>query len=147
MSSARKVTITEDELGRRRVAHARKLKTLFDNRLSVASQTLAVYVGLFDDVLLDVAQEAHREAHTLGVSLHSSDVARFKLQPSYPDPQLNNKTQVDIFGQTHPAVAADIVACRNCGRQLAAGRFAPHLEKCLGKGRASARATRRVVAS
>ncbi|WJX66534.1 SAGA-associated factor [Trifolium repens] len=23
----------------------------------------------------------------------------------------------------------------NCGRSIAAGRFAPHLEKCMGKGR------------
>lgn len=51
---------------------------------------------------------------------------------------------VDVFGQTHPAKATDVVTCRNCGRQVQAGTFAPHLEKCLmGKGRAAARAANR----
>jgi hypothetical protein len=51
---------------------------------------------------------------------------------------------VDVFGQTHPAKATDVVTCKNCGRQVQAGTFAPHLEKCLmGKGRAAARAANR----
>ncbi|KAG2494308.1 hypothetical protein HYH03_007661 [Edaphochlamys debaryana] len=50
---------------------------------------------------------------------------------------------VDIFGQSHPAKATDVVTCRNCGRQVQAGSFAPHLEKCMGKGRAAARAASR----
>ena len=41
----------------------------------------------------------------------------------------------DIFGQTHPPKANDLVTCKNCGRVVQAGVFAPHLEKCLGKGR------------
>lgn len=36
--------------------------------------------------------------------------------------------------------------CPNCGRSLAAIRFAPHLEKCMGMGRSSSRiATRRIA--
>lgn len=36
--------------------------------------------------------------------------------------------------------------CPNCGRNLAAIRFAPHLEKCMGMGRNSSRiATRRIA--
>jgi SAGA-associated factor 11 len=44
-----------------------------------------------------------------------------------------SKGGVDVFGQTHPAIAADIIECMNCGRPVVAGRFAPHLEKCMGK--------------
>jgi len=47
---------------------------------------------------------------------------------------------VDVFGQQHPAKATEVVTCRNCGRQVQAGTFAPHLEKCMGKGRAAGRA-------
>ena len=37
-------------------------------------------------------------------------------------------------------------ACPNCGRNIAAIRFAPHLEKCMGMGRSSSRiATRRIA--
>ena len=45
----------------------------------------------------------------------------------------------DLFGQVHPAVATEAVECTSCGRKVAAGRFAPHLEKCLGQGRQASR--------
>ena len=44
-----------------------------------------------------------------------------------------SKGGVDVFGQTHPAIAADVIKCMNCGRPVVACRFAPHLEKCMGK--------------
>ena len=48
----------------------------------------------------------------------------------------------DIFGHKLKQVV-DTLTCTNCGAQVAANRFAPHLERCmLGKGRASARAAR-----
>lgn len=45
------------------------------------------------------------------------------------------KEHVDVFGHRHPPVAADVIDCYNCGRPVAAGRFAPHLHKCMGKVR------------
>jgi hypothetical protein len=66
---------------------------------------------------------------------------RFKPLP----PQPGVRGPVDVFGQTHPAKATDVVLCLNCGRNVAAGTFAPHLEKCLGKGRAAARAAARKI--
>jgi hypothetical protein len=46
--------------------------------------------------------------------------------------------------QVHPGTATEIVICMNCGRKAQAGKFAYHLEKCLGKGRqASGRQTSR----
>lgn len=38
--------------------------------------------------------------------------------------------------------------CPNCQRNMAASRFAPHLEKCMGMGRNSSRlASRRIATS
>jgi SAGA-associated factor 11 len=54
-----------------------------------------------------------------------------------------SKGAVDMFGnQVHP-VALDQVGCPVCRRHVAAGRFAPHLEKCMGKGRQASRAAAR----
>lgn len=44
-----------------------------------------------------------------------------------------------MFGQTHPQVATDTVLCSSCKRNVQAGRYAPHLEKCLGKVRCQPR--------
>lgn len=47
-----------------------------------------------------------------------------------------SKGAVDMFGNEIEPVAKDVVACMNCGRRVAAGRFASHLDKCLnGKQR------------
>lgn len=53
----------------------------------------------------------------------------------------------DIFGN-YAKQFVDTLTCTNCGTQIAANRFAPHLERCLlGKGRASARAARDMMRS
>lgn len=43
------------------------------------------------------------------------------------------KYTVDVFELTHPTIAQEMFDCMNCGRPIVAGRFAPHLEKCMGK--------------
>ncbi|KAH7698242.1 SAGA complex, partial [Aphelenchoides avenae] len=48
----------------------------------------------------------------------------------------------DIFGN-HEAKRAMECKCFECGRMIAATRFAPHLEKCIGMGRNSSRVARR----
>ncbi|KAL4228694.1 Ataxin-7-like protein 3 [Mactra antiquata] len=45
---------------------------------------------------------------------------------------------VDVFGNL-PAKKQLECICPNCQRNLAASRFAPHLEKCMGMGRNSSR--------
>lgn len=53
---------------------------------------------------------------------------------------------VDIFGQVYNQWKNKECECPNCKRLIAASRFAPHLEKCLGMGRNSSRiANRRLV--
>ena len=45
---------------------------------------------------------------------------------------------MDVFGQLPVKKQQDCI-CPNCSRTLAADRFAPHLEKCMGMGRNSSR--------
>nr|GEY42292.1 SAGA-associated factor 11 homolog isoform X1 [Tanacetum cinerariifolium] len=97
---------------------------------------------LVDSMIMDVASESHRIAR-LGLDrnlddeeeeLRLSAQARARVADSSHS-EANSKYVVDIFGQTHPPVASEIFDCMNCGRSIVAGRFAPHLEKCMGKGR------------
>ena len=46
-----------------------------------------------------------------------------------------SKGAVDMFGNMIQPVALDHVLCPNCERKVSSGRFAPHLEKCMGGGR------------
>lgn len=109
------------------------------------------FESLLDCIIADVASECHRIAR-LGLDRHLeneeeelrlSAQARAQVADPSSSNETNSKHVVDIFGQTHPAVANEIVDCMNCGRPVMAGRFAPHLEKCMGKGRrARLKATR-----
>ncbi|KAF3846076.1 hypothetical protein F7725_003154 [Dissostichus mawsoni] len=54
---------------------------------------------------------------------------------------------VDIFGQVYNQWKNKECECPNCKRLIAASRFAPHLEKCLGMGRNSSRIANRRLAS
>lgn len=94
-----------------------------------------------DSIIVDVASECHRVAR-LGLDrnfeveeeeLRLSAQARARVADSSNNGETSSKYVVDIFGQTHPAVANEIFECMNCGRSIVAGRFAPHLEKCMGK--------------
>jgi hypothetical protein len=46
---------------------------------------------------------------------------------------------IDVFGNIIQPIALDPVICPNCTRKIAAGRFAPHLDKCTGRGRLASR--------
>ncbi|GAX79417.1 hypothetical protein CEUSTIGMA_g6858.t1 [Chlamydomonas eustigma] len=100
-----------------------------------------LYLQVLDHIILDISQQVHREVKTC---------PQLQLLPNcYCPPDFAKadpackQAPLDIFGQSHPAKATDIVTCKNCGRQVQAGTFAPHLEKCMGRGRAAARAANR----
>ena len=60
-------------------------------------------------------------------------------------PAIIDRPGVDVLGQVQTKKNYECV-CPNCQRNLAASRFAPHLEKCMGMGRNSSRiASRRLV--
>jgi SAGA-associated factor 11 len=92
-----------------------------------------------------VASEAHRAAR-LGFDYrlrneeddetHTCASARATLGDVDSSASENSgRYTVDVFEQTHPTIALEMFDCMNCGRPIVAGRFAPHLEKCMGKGR------------
>ncbi|KAH0626908.1 hypothetical protein JD844_002202 [Phrynosoma platyrhinos] len=54
---------------------------------------------------------------------------------------------LDIFGQVYNQWKNKECVCPNCSRSIAASRFAPHLEKCLGMGRNSSRIANRRIAT
>lgn len=60
--------------------------------------------------------------------------------------QLIDLPNVDVFGTANVKKAFDCV-CPNCDRLVSANRFAPHLEKCMGMGRAMGRKASRRIAS
>ncbi|KAI4305315.1 hypothetical protein L6164_028687 [Bauhinia variegata] len=113
--------------------------------MSISNEELASHFfwDLLDSIIVDVASEYHRIAR-LGLDrnleegeeeLKLSAQARATVSDPSNTNEANGKYTVDIFGQTHPPVANEIFECMNCGRSIMAGRFAPHLEKCMGKGR------------
>lgn len=53
---------------------------------------------------------------------------------------------LDVFGQVPMKKQLECI-CPNCQRNLAASRFAPHLEKCMGMGRSSSRIANRRIAN
>lgn len=64
--------------------------------------------------------------------------SRFKI---VEDPGL------DVFGQPPVIKKFQDCICPSCNRGLAASRFAPHLEKCMGMGRNSSRIASRRIAN
>uniref|UniRef100_A0A0E0HD53 SAGA-associated factor 11 n=1 Tax=Oryza nivara TaxID=4536 RepID=A0A0E0HD53_ORYNI len=118
-----------------------------DAPVSPRSQfALACFEELLETAVVDVASECHRIARLgldRGVDAEEEELRAWAAR-DHPGAEEGggavgggggNKGVVDVFGQVLPAVAADLVDCMNCGRPVAAGRFAPHLEKCMGKGR------------
>ena len=53
----------------------------------------------------------------------------------------------DVFGQLPSTKKQIDCVCPNCDRSMAAARFAPHLEKCLGMDTSGTRMTSRRFAS
>ncbi|KAJ6751000.1 hypothetical protein OIU85_001525 [Salix viminalis] len=113
-----------------------------EDNMSPHMQLSSHFFGdLLDSIIVDVASECHRIAR-LGLDrnleeeeeeLRLSAQARVTVADPSNSGETNGKYVVDIFGQTHPSVANEVFDCMNCGRPIVAGRFAPHLEKCMGK--------------
>ena len=69
------------------------------------------------------------------------EAAIFYGTPNHLGVQMSgSKGAVDMFGNMIQPVALDQVKCPNCNRTIAAGRFAPHLDKCMSGGRQAGRA-------
>uniref|UniRef100_W5N2G1 Ataxin-7-like protein 3 n=1 Tax=Lepisosteus oculatus TaxID=7918 RepID=W5N2G1_LEPOC len=99
-----------------------------------------IYTDLIDDACLGLCFEVHR-AVKCGYFFLDEDPESMK------DFEIIDQPGVDIFGQVYNQWKNKECVCPNCNRSIAASRFAPHLEKCLGMGRNSSRIANRRIAS
>uniref|UniRef100_UPI00358FE1E4 ataxin-7-like protein 3 isoform X2 n=1 Tax=Myxine glutinosa TaxID=7769 RepID=UPI00358FE1E4 len=100
-----------------------------------------IFAELIDDVCLGLCFEVHRSAKCGFFFLDDVDAE------SMQEFEIVDKAGVDIFGQVYNQCKNRDCECPNCGRTIAAARFAPHLEKCLGMGRNSSRLANRRLAN
>ncbi|XP_052821952.1 ataxin-7-like protein 3 isoform X2 [Octopus bimaculoides] len=99
-----------------------------------------VTADLIDEVTLGVCFEVHRSAKIGTLFLGDTDPW------SHKEHEIVYKSGVDVFGQV-PTKKQFECTCPNCQRHLAASRFAPHLEKCMGMGRNSSRIASKRIAT
>ncbi|KAF9961769.1 hypothetical protein BGZ72_002008 [Mortierella alpina] len=104
---------------------------------SLASLSFEILGELLDELILDVAVEAHRDVKNIRTNC---PICKTKCRSYVVRPG------VDIFGQNPQPNNSQMYDCVHCLRSFPAQRYAPHLEKCLGlSGRTSSRtASRRV---
>nr|XP_057905443.1 ataxin-7-like protein 3 isoform X2 [Doryrhamphus excisus] len=100
-----------------------------------------VYSELVEDACLGLCFEVHRAVKHGYFFLDETDPESTKEFEIVDQPGL------DIFGQVYNQWKNKECECPNCKRLIAASRFAPHLEKCLGMGRNSSRIASRRLAS
>ncbi|KAF5751346.1 Sgf11 (transcriptional regulation protein) protein [Tripterygium wilfordii] len=122
-----------------------------DNLSSHSQLSSQFFENFLDSMIADVASECHRMAK-LGLDrnleegedeLRSSVLARAQVaDPSNSGKTNNGKDVHDIFGNDNSAAGNEIFKCMKCGKPTAVGKFAPHLENCMGKGRKSRPKTR-----
>jgi len=96
---------------------------------------------LIDEVSLGVCFEIHRSCKVGSLFLND-----FVEEVSGNDYALIDRPGMDVLGQA-PSKKNYECVCPNCQRNLAASRFAPHLEKCMGMGRNSSRIASRRIAN
>ncbi|XP_076455945.1 ataxin-7-like protein 3 isoform X2 [Babylonia areolata] len=104
------------------------------------SVLVSVMEELIEDQCLGLCFEVHRACRTGAFLIADTD------PESAENFALINKPGVDVLGQT-PTKKSSECMCPNCFRNLAAARFAPHLEKCMGMGRNSSRIASRRIAN
>ncbi|NXX46457.1 AT7L3 protein, partial [Tricholaema leucomelas] len=100
-----------------------------------------IYTELVEDACLGLCFEVHRAVKCGYFFLDDTDPDSMK------DFEIVDQPGVDIFGQVYNQWKNKECICPNCSRSIAASRFAPHLEKCLGMGRNSSRIANRRIAS
>ncbi|XP_071943523.1 ataxin-7-like protein 3 [Antedon mediterranea] len=99
-----------------------------------------VFNEVLDEVTLGLCFEIHRSCKIGTFFLDEVD------EDSQKDYEIVQQEGLDVFGNPPQKKQLECV-CPNCDRNLAASRFAPHLEKCLGMGRNSSRIASRRIAN
>ncbi|CAH3130986.1 unnamed protein product [Pocillopora meandrina] len=96
---------------------------------------------LIDEAIVGVCLDIHRSVKQGVYSvLEQSDE---KIMKQF---EVVDRDGLDVFGQGPLKKQVECI-CPSCQRNMAANRFAPHLEKCLGMGRNSSRLASRRLAT
>ena len=163
----------EHEKLRAQIAAIARLKRGVERVDSVVGATVATYEKILDGAIWDVAIDLHRTlslgletldsvqervpptdaasiAHDLLARDAGANAEACAMQGMGPRP-INiqppsgkvGKGTKDIYGRTG-GVSKQATECPLCVQKVAAARFAQHLERCMGKGRTSARQPPRV---
>lgn len=104
---------------------------------NLESATNTLVDDIIEDAIMSVVFEVDMERKT-----RLSEI--LLGEPEDEKYQIIDAPDLDIFGQA-PGKKNYECICPSCNRSLAASRFAPHLEKCMGMGRNSSRlASRRI---
>lgn len=102
---------------------------------------------LVDEMTAEVSFTMHRLLMTGKLCLSCVELCAIDGYDVFGQPINNlNRKKLSLFLRfgwlTSPSTGGETFNCMNCGQRNASTRFAPHLEKCMGKGgRASARRT------
>lgn len=100
-------------------------QSLHDSGSSLDAAAKYLYQSLVDEAILGLAFEVHHAVRTgLAVALTSEPEDTKCLG-------IVNEPDSDVFGVINAKIAMDCT-CPKCDRAVAAARFAPHLEKCMG---------------
>lgn len=106
-------------------------------KLEIASNHM--FNSLLENVIFGVALEVFFD-------FESGKLAALDGEEDEPMHKLTNTPDTNIFGDKNNKKPIDC-HCPNCQTKVAASRFAPHLEKCMGMGRNSSRIASRRIAS
>ncbi|XP_063079186.1 ataxin-7-like protein 3 [Engraulis encrasicolus] len=115
------------------------LSGLDNTKLEALAQD--IYADLVEDACLGLCFDVHRAVKQGYFFVDDTD------QESMKEFEIVDQPGVDIFGQVFNQWKNKECVCPNCNRSIAASRFAPHLEKCMGMGRNSSRIANRRLAS
>lgn len=97
-----------------------------ENNAELASHY--IYDMLFEDVSLGFLFEFHH-----GMKTGLTDLLEGEKEDEEPY-KIVNSPECDVFGFSIMKKTPDSnCSCPNCERPVSATRFAPHLEKCMGK--------------
>eukprot|EP00736_Rhodelphis_marinus_P013905 Rmarinus@m.10584 len=120
-----------------RVIRLRQLKKQL-GAPSCASLSFLTLRELLDEICFEIGMDTLMAARSGTEVAVESDVCPKPTNGIVPAQGL------DIYGQQASALGNELLECTVCRRQIGAAYFAPHLEKCMGGGRAGSRATRRL---
>lgn len=127
-----------EALMEKRLELVQQMQAALTDTSTVACQSIAAYSHCLEGVLTDIAFEVFEEGQWSQGRLETQVSDSEVVLPLYePAPQ-----GMDIFGQVIPHAPTERVRCMHCETEVAAARFAAHLDKCLSGGRNGRRAGR-----